>query len=124
MPKDMAATNFHRVQPIVEPVETMGEKPRDQNLHQAPGRWNLQQNIHDARNEKKASTENPRKNPTVRKTKKTQIGSRGPRESPSAAKAFNDPWVCLSSNTTTHEGKCTRAISPRAAGLMVERVAG
>jgi len=27
IPKDMAATNFHPVQPIVELVDTMGEKP-------------------------------------------------------------------------------------------------
>jgi len=33
----------------------------------------------------------PKKNPTVRKTKKTQIRRRSTRESPSAAKAFNNP---------------------------------
>jgi len=27
IPKDMAATNFHPVQPIVKAVETVGEKP-------------------------------------------------------------------------------------------------
>jgi len=38
IPKDMAARNFHPVQPIVEGVETMGEKRLVSNPHQAPGR--------------------------------------------------------------------------------------
>jgi len=57
---DMAATNFHPVQPIVEAVETVGEKPRGQNPHQVPGRSKLQQNIHETYDQKKASPENPK----------------------------------------------------------------
>jgi len=74
----MAATNFHPVQPIVKAVETLGEKPLVENPHQARGRCKLQQNIHETRNQNKVSTKNPIESPLVRKTKKTQIYSRGP----------------------------------------------
>jgi len=107
----MAATNFHPVQPIVEAVETVGEEnPWSKTCTKRPGAENYNQNIHEARNQKKTSSENPRKNPTVRKTQKTQIGRRSTRESPSAAKAFNDPPLKASSNTTSLEGNSTGAI--------------
>ena len=35
---DMATINFLPVQPIVEGVETVGEKPLISNPHQVPGR--------------------------------------------------------------------------------------
>jgi len=68
----MAATNLHLVHPIVKVVETLGEKPLLQNPHQALRRSKLQQNIHETRDQKKASTENPKKKATVRKTKNTK----------------------------------------------------
>ena len=88
----MAATNFHPVQPIVEAVETVGEKnPWSKTRTKRPGAENYNKIYMKPATKRKASTKNPRNNPTVRKTKKTQIRSRGPRESPSAAKGFNDP---------------------------------
>jgi len=40
IPKDMAATNFHPVQPIVEVVETVVEKPWSKTRTKRPGAEN------------------------------------------------------------------------------------
>ena len=40
MPKDMAATNFHPVQPISEAVETLGENPWSKTRTKRPGSEN------------------------------------------------------------------------------------
>src|ERR1700712_2965322 len=68
----MAATNFHPVQPIVKAVETVGEKPPC--LKPAPSARALKTTTKHTRNPrpKETSTKNPRKNPTVRKTKNTK----------------------------------------------------
>ena len=106
----MAATNFHPVQPIVEAVETVGKNPWSETRTKRPGAESYNKIYMKLATERKHLLKNPRKNPTVRKTKKTQIRSRGPWESPSAAKAFNDAQLQASSNTTWLEGNSTGAI--------------
>jgi len=67
----MAATNIHPVQPIVEVVETVGEKPPWSKTHtKRPGAKKLEQNIHETYNQKKATTEKPKKKPNREKNQK------------------------------------------------------
>jgi len=72
-----------------------------------------QSNKYKTRYQRKASTKKPRKNPTVRKTKKTQICRRSTREEPSAAKAFHDPQL----QVFTKHDHSSRVIVPGPYGL-------
>ena len=77
----MAATNFHPVQPIVEVVETVGQKTPS--LKPAPSARALKTTTKYTRNSqpKESIYQKPQKKPNSEKNqKKTEIRSRGPRE--------------------------------------------
>ena len=75
---EMAARNFHPVQPIVTAVETVGKNPRSKTRTKYPGAENYNKIYKKLTTKGKTSSKNPRRNPTGRKTKKSQIEVEAP----------------------------------------------
>ena len=87
-----------------------GQKPWSKTCTKRPGVEKLQQNIHETRDQKNASTEYPMKNPTVRKTKNTQFVEEASEKTHPPQRLLMIPNHKYHQTTTILEGKCTGAI--------------
>jgi len=68
----MAATNFHRVQPIVKVVETMGKNPWFKTCTKCAGAENYNKIYRKLATKRKHLPKTQEKSPTVRRTKNTK----------------------------------------------------